>query len=79
MRISSIIRGSGTVFYGSLGTLRNEELLCGYHQLLVKSLSPNEREESSKQLWPRAVSGQVHSTHREQKAGCPGASTCPLL
>ena len=29
---------------------RNEELLCAYHQLLVKYLSPNEREKSSKQL-----------------------------
>ena len=36
--------------YGSLGTLRNEELLCDYHQLLVKSLSPSEWEESSNQL-----------------------------
>ena len=50
MRESSIIRGSGIVFYGSLRPLRNEKLLCDYHQLIVKSLSPSEREESSKQL-----------------------------
>ena len=42
MRISSIIKCSGIVFYGGLGPRRNEELLCGYHQLLVKALSPRE-------------------------------------
>ena len=47
---SGIIGGSGIVFYGSFGPLRNEELLCDYHHLLVKSLSPSAREESSKQL-----------------------------
>ena len=60
MRISSILSSSAIVFYGNLGLLRNEELLCDYHQLLAKSLSPNERKESSKQLRPRSVSGQVH-------------------
>ena len=34
----------------ALGPIRNEELLCDYHQLLVKSLSPSEREKSSRQL-----------------------------
>ena len=43
-------KGSGIVFYGSLGSLRNEELLCDYHQLLITFLSPSKREESSKQL-----------------------------
>ena len=47
MRISSIIRGSGVVFYGSLGPLRNEELLRDYHQLLVKYLRSSKREGSS--------------------------------
>ena len=32
---SSIIRGSGIAFFGSLGPLRNEELLREYHQPLV--------------------------------------------
>ena len=50
MRKSSILRGSGILFYGSLGPLRNEEMLFDCDQLLVKSLSPSEREESSKQL-----------------------------
>ena len=50
MRISSIIKGSGILFYCSLGPLRNEELLRDYYELLVKSSSPSEREESSKQL-----------------------------
>ena len=49
LRISSIIWGSGIVFYGSLGPVRNEKLLRDDHQLLLKSLSPSEREESSKQ------------------------------
>ena len=40
MRRSSIIRGLGIVFYGSLGPLKNEELFCDYYQLLVKSLIP---------------------------------------
>ena len=43
-------RGSGVVFYGSLGPLQNEELVCDYLQLLMKSMGPSEREESSKQL-----------------------------
>ena len=47
MRKSSIIRGSEIVLYCSLGPLRNEEPLCDYHQLLVKSLSPSKQEESS--------------------------------
>ena len=46
MRISSRIRGSGSVFYGNLGPLQNDELLCNYHQVIVKYLSPSEREES---------------------------------
>ena len=32
------------------GTLGNEELMCNYHWLIVKSLSSSEREESAKQL-----------------------------
>ena len=31
-------------------SLRKEEMLCDYHQLLMKSLSSSEREESTKQL-----------------------------
>ena len=50
MRKSSIIRGSWIVFYGSLEPLQNKELLYDCHQLLVKSLSLSEREESLKQL-----------------------------
>ena len=50
MRISSIMKGSGVVFYGSPEPLQNVEMLCDYHQLLMKSLSPSEREESSKHL-----------------------------
>ena len=49
MRISCIIRGSGIVFFGNFGPQQHEKLLCDYYQL-VKSLSPSEREESSKQL-----------------------------
>ena len=48
--IVSTVRDSGMVFYGSLGPLRNEELLCDYHQLFVKCLDLSERKESSKQL-----------------------------
>ena len=69
MRVQSIVRGSGIVFYGNLGPLRNEELLCDYHQLLVKFLSPSEREESSKQVRPRSISGQVHTHDREHLSG----------
>ena len=69
MRISSIIRGSGIVFYGSLGPLQNEELLCDYHQLLVKPLDPSEREESSKQLRHRSVSGKVHKNRFFRRSG----------
>ena len=45
MGVLSIIRGSGIMFYVSLGPLGNEELLCGCHQFLLKSLSPSEQEE----------------------------------
>ena len=69
MRISSTKRGSRIMFYGSLGPLRNEERLCGYHHLLVKPLSPSEREESSKQLRPRSVSGQVHKNRIFRRSG----------
>ena len=48
--IACVFKGSGIVFCGSLGPFRDEELLCDYHQLLVKSLSPINREDSSKQL-----------------------------
>ena len=53
--------GCGDRVYDSLGLLQNEQLLCDYHQLFVKSLSLSEREESSNQPWPRSVSGQVHT------------------
>ena len=70
MHVSSIIRASGIVSYGSLGPLRNEELSCDYHQLYVRSLSPSEREESSKQLRPRSISEQVHIPSTSQYASC---------
>ena len=47
MHVLSIIRGSGIELFWQPWAPRNEELLCGYHQLLVKFLSPSEREESS--------------------------------
>ena len=34
MHISSIISGSGIVFYGSFGPLQGKELLCNYYHLL---------------------------------------------
>ena len=69
MHISSIIRGSGMVFYGSFVPLRNEELLTDNHQFLVKSLSPSEREDSSKQSCPRSVPGQLHKSRFQKRSG----------
>ena len=37
MRVSNMVRSSRIVFYGSLGPLRNRELLCDCHQLLVQA------------------------------------------
>ena len=57
------------MFYGSLRPNRNEELLCDYHRLVVKSLNSSERKELSNQLRPRSVSGQVHKNRFSRRSG----------
>ena len=83
MRLSTIKRGSGIVFYDSLGPIRNEEVLCDFYQLLVKSLSPSERGShqskcDSVRYWDRFVLADLSVSVAAVKSVCGVTATSDL-